>query len=252
MPLPPGEPGGLRADPATGAVWVWTASDPSGQATTLARIEPDGSAPAQTAAVVGPVLDAAAGDGALWLGTGAGVLGWRAGAAPVAVPGLDLARVPTAPAALAFDPGRHRLLVGLEDRRLVAVDVRSGRTTAEGTFGYGKGALALTGSGELWAGGYIGGGPTVARLDPQTLAVLGTSTVVAVNGPGAWVWPGERVVWVRNGGDTGLTCVAAGSGQPLQRWDSVQGPVASSWQDGAFAVHEGTLYRLPAAGGCAG
>jgi hypothetical protein len=80
-------------------------------------------------------------------------------------------------------------------------------------------------AGQVWVGGY---GPRLVHLDPDTLQPAGTSPVAQEVGPGAAVWPGSAVVWVRNGGDEGLTCMNPADGAALQRWREVQGPVAST------------------------
>ncbi len=65
-------------------------------------------------------------------------------------------------------------------------------------------------------------------------------------GPGAVVWPGYSVVWVRDGGDEGLSCVDATTGQVLQRWDAVQGPVATIGGGGlALAIDPPGTRLLP-------
>jgi hypothetical protein len=98
---------------------------------------------------------------------------------------------------LAADPWRGRLLAtGLDGRALFTIDPVSGRPTEHPGVDLGKTSIAVT-SDSLWLGGFATGSPRVVRLDPQTLRLQGASPVSDQVGPGAIVWPGSAVVWVR-------------------------------------------------------
>jgi hypothetical protein len=96
----------------------------------------------------------------------------------------------------------------------------------------------------IWLGGF--GGPKdrkLVRLDPVTLGVTGGSPVESEVGPGAIIWPGEDLVWVRSGASENLACLAANSGAVQARWSGIEGPVVS--QGGlAFALGRGYLLML--------
>jgi len=73
----------------------------------------------------------------------------------------------------------------------------------------------------------------------------------SVLGPGAIIWPGQHVLWVRHGGDERLDCVDPASGKVLQTWPEIQGPV-SSVAGAAYAVHNGLVRRLTLESSCSG
>jgi hypothetical protein len=105
---------------------------------------------------------------------------------------------------------------------------------------------------QIWVGGFGDAGPPkLMRLNRQTLELVATSPVDAQVGPGAIVWAGVSVLWVRNGGDEGLSCVDPINGGILQQWGSVQGPVASL-PGTAVAVDGSFLVKPVLAGGCQG
>jgi glutamine cyclotransferase len=114
----------------------------------------------------------------------------------------------------------------------------------------GKESIAVVGD-QVWVGGY---GDTdksrLLHLNAATLKVVGTSPVGDSVGPGAILWPGEKVLWVRNGGDTTLSCVDPKTGAVLEQWLAVQGPVVSTTGH-AFGIQAG-LQPLVLTGACAG
>ncbi len=110
---------------------------------------------------------------------------------------------------LAVDRLRGHLLVNLDGDRILALDPWTQRIVASAASSLGKASVAPTGDGELWEAGYTDSGPTVVQPDPDSLQLSGSPRQTWNTGPGALVWPGERVVWVRNGGDVGLTCIDA-------------------------------------------
>ncbi len=82
------------------------------------------------------------------------------------------------------------------------------------------------------------------------MSVIGSSPVADQLGPGAILWAGSKVLWVRNGGDEGLSCVDPKTGAILENWDAIQGPVTSIGGH-AYAV-QGDLVRLNLNAACAG
>ena len=95
----------------------------------------------------------------------------------------------------------------------------------------GKESIAIVGD-QIWVGGYGSGStPRLFHLDGSSLQTLQTTGLGVSNplelGPGAIVWPGASVVWVRSGGSEGLACIDPQSGAVLEQWDAVQGPVLS-------------------------
>jgi hypothetical protein len=173
---------------------------------------------------------AAAWDGQLWLATEHGL--YRVGDAspgPVRVAAGGSTQV----FSVAADPLHNRVLAGVPDSsafagvRVIAVD-GSGRLLRTGAaLPVGKESIAVVGD-RIWVGGYGSGtSPRLVRLDPTTLTVAGTSQVSGQVGPGAILWPGAAVLWVRDGGDEGLSCVDPNDGSVLQQWNAVQGPIAS-------------------------
>jgi len=163
---------------------------------------------------------------------------------------------------LAADPARHRVLVGVTDpgsapsdsfagARVVALDARTGDVVATGVrTSVGKESIAVVGD-QVWVGGYGDTDkPRIGHLDATTLQKIGTSPVGAQVGPGAILWPGENVLWVRNGGDTTLSCVDPRTGAILQQWLAVQGPVASV-RGHAYGIQAG-LQPLILNGACTG
>ena len=116
----------------------------------------------------------------------------------------------------------------------------------------GKESIAIVGD-QIWVGGYGSGStPRLFHLDSSTLQPLPTNGLGPLQlGPGAIVWPGASVVWVRSGGSEGLTCIDPQSGAVLEQWDAVQGPVLSVRGD-AYAMSDGSLDQLSLAGDCTG
>jgi len=162
---------------------------------------------------------------------------------------------------LAADSARHRLLVGVATpgtasandfaTRVIALDSTTGAVVATSPpIGIGKESIAVVG-GEVWVGGFTGGDERrIEHLDPITLQIVGSSPVNESVGPGAILWPGENVLWVRSGGDQGLYCVNPRSGDVLEQWPNVQGPVTSV-AGRAYGVN-GNVVRLNLNAACAG
>jgi hypothetical protein len=163
---------------------------------------------------------------------------------------------------VAADAARNRVIVGtmvpggpadsgLGATQVTAIDVATRKTTVTGaTVELGKTSIAVM-DGQVWVGGYGSGDqPRIAHLDATSLQVVGSSEVSTQLGPGAILWPGQSVLWVRNGGDEGLSCVDPKTGKILEYWDGVQGPVTSITGH-AYGV-QGDLVRLNLSSACTG
>jgi hypothetical protein len=119
----------------------------------------------------------------------------------------------------------------------------------------GKESIAIVGD-QIWVAGYGSGStPRLFHLDGASLQTVQTAGFGAGSpgelGPGAIVWPGASVLWVRSGGSEALACVDPQTGALLEQWDTVQGPVASV-RGHAYAASDGSLEQLSLAGDCTG
>jgi glutamine cyclotransferase len=261
----PSQYGGVTV--GDGRVWVWTQTPGE-----LHVFDADTLAPLGVYTTGTDLFEVAEVDGYVYLTSGHGLL--RASVA--ALPGQPTATHPGgAPLAaskvadveggtygIAADPARHRVLVGVmpigsaptngfAGVRVVAIDARTGKVLAQSPqTSVGKESIAVVGD-QVWVGGY---GDTdksrLLHLNAATLKVVGTSPVGDSVGPGAILWPGEKVLWVRNGGDTTLSCVDPKTGAVLEQWLAVQGPVVSTTGH-AFGIQAG-LQPLVLNGACAG
>lgn len=247
--------GGLIIDTGGGSVFVWSAAGELREydARSLAQtnIIYDVGLPTGT-----QIFSAVAIDGQAWFATDQGlfaVVGSGNKAVATKVPGLS------GVFGLAADPAHHRVIVGataadgtaaLGQTQIDAVDLMTKTVTLGGQVNVGKEGIAVV-NGQVWVGGYgETAWPRLIELD----ANLQPKTMPAVNsllGPGAIVWPGEGVLWVRHGGDETLDCVDARDGAVLQTWSSVQGPV-SSVPGVAYAANNGSLLRLTLNAACPG
>jgi DNA-binding beta-propeller fold protein YncE len=234
---------GMAVDPAAGRLWVWS---PSSHGSTARAYDTNRLTVLRDVTIPGhqPFAGTAYG-GDLWVSTDGGL--YRATTAETVaqqVPGVNGDAF-----GLAADPGRGRIVVA--GNRIAAVDPATLHVTEGGPIGLFKSSVAVVG-GRIWVGGYTDGDrPRVVRIDPTTLRVTGTSPVSQEVGPGAVLWPGSSVVWVRNGGDVGLSCIDPTDGRVLQQWLAVQGPAASI-HGAAIAANDGQAIRLVLDGGCAG
>jgi hypothetical protein len=233
---------GLAVDPGAGRLWVWSGPPRPGlREYDLARLTPlrDLSAPSSE------VFAAAALDGDLWVTTPSGLYRIPAGSG---VP-QQVTAVGTDVYGLAADRTRDRVIVSGD--QIVAVDAPTLTVTKGASLGLGKTSVAVV-AGRVWVGGYGSGpGRRLAQLDPVTLRPTGTSPVNEQVGPGAVLWSGASVVWVRNGGDEGLSCIDPTNGAVLQQWREVQGPVTSA-AGVALANHNGTGMWLSLDPPCSG
>jgi len=134
-----------------------------------------------------------------------------------------------------------------------AIDSNTRRMTTVGApLPVGKESIAVV-DGQVWVAGY-GSDSLLIHLDASTLRPIGVgvgSLDTLDLGPGAIVWPGASVVWVRAGGSEALSCMDPKTGAVLEQWDAVQGPVASV-VGRAYAASDGSLEQLTLAGGCKG
>ena len=265
---------GTAVDAAAGQVWTWstaqaTVSD-SGQtagtdSTNIHAYATSSFAIDGAVTVATYTFDAAALDGQLWLATNDGLyVVTTAASGPVATKVISGQIF-----SVAVDPVRHRVLYGAQ--------VNTGAAASPDSLGniavheidafthsligvgpplpIGKESIAIVGD-QIWVGGYGSGStPRLFHLDGSSLQTIATSGFGAGSplelGPGAIVWPGASVLWVRSGGSEGLACVDPQSGVLLEQWDAVQGPVASV-RGHAYAASDGSLDRLSLAGGCTG
>lgn len=241
-----------------GRVWAWSQDPAALYAYDLNTLQPLG-----WYTTAGQLFNVVALDGDVYITTDHGLL--KANADQPKSGALSAARVAGVDGGtygLAADPDRHRVLVGamplsptptntFAGVRVVAVDTRTGKVVAESAqTSVGKESIAVVGD-QVWVGGYGDvDKPRLEHLDAATLKVVGTSPAGDDVGPGAILWPGVDVLWVRNGGDEGLSCVDPKTGAILEQWLAVQGPVVSS-AGHAFGIQAG-LQPLRLSGGCTG
>ena len=249
----PGANGGLAIDSNGRDLFAWSEDG------AVQQYDAKTMAPADSAAHPLPpgtmVFEGAALSGQLWLTTDHGLfLVSFDGDAPRAT---QIAGVTNA-YGLTADPARHRVLVGvfaggdgLGTTQIVAVDGPTLALTRGGGLPFGKESIAVVGN-DIWVGGY--GDETTSRLvrlDTRTLQPTRSSSVNAALGPGAVVWAGQHVFWVRAGGSEELDCVDPTTGDSLQAWDAVQGPV-SSVAGAAYGADSGVLQKLTLTQACEG
>jgi hypothetical protein len=265
---------GTEADTAAGQVWTWSTRqatvDDSGQAagndsTSIHAYATSSFAMNGAVNVATYTFDAAAVDGQLWLATSDGLyVVTTAASGPVAT------KVISGPVfSVAVDAVRHRVLYGAQVSTTAAappdslgsiavheIDAYTHAAIGVGTpLPIGKESIAIVGD-QIWVGGYGSGStPRLFHLDGSSLQPIATTGFGAGDplalGPGAIVWPGASVVWVRSGGSEGLACVDPQSGALLEQWPAVQGPVASV-RGHAYAASDGSLDQLSLAGDCTG
>jgi hypothetical protein len=234
--------GGIAVDPAAGRLWVWS-SHQHGSGIPMREYALPGLTPLRDLTLPGgDVFAGAMLDGTLWLTTQRGLYRVPAGAATAQqVPGVDRNAF-----GLATDSNRDRVIVAGDV--VESIDAKTLRVT-EGALAGLKASAAVV-AGHVWVGGY-GRSPRLVQLDPVTLQPIGTSPANENVGPGAVVWPGNGVVWVRHGGDEGLDCLDPADGRVMQSWPAVQGPVTSTGGT-ALAVHDSSPLWLTLNKQCAG
>ena len=240
--------GGLVIDSSRGDLYVWSAGGELREydARSLAQtsILYDIGLPAGT-----QIFSAVAIDGQAWFATTEGlfsVVGSGNKGVATKVPGLS------GVFGLTADAAHHRVIVGataatggdgLGQTQIAAVDVITKKLTLGGRVGVGKEEFVVVGE-QVWVGGYNDANkPRLVKLDGATLQPVLEPPLNTLLGPGAIIWPGENVLWVRHGGDETLDCVDSRDGTVLQAWSNVQGPV-SSVPGAAYALNNGVLLRL--------
>jgi hypothetical protein len=261
---------GIAVDAAAGRVWTWSTTQAtvadSGQSTGIDSTSIHAYATSSFAidgAVTVPTytFDAAALDGQLWLATNDGLyVVTTAANGPVATKVISGTVF-----SVAADAVRHRVLYGAQvsapmggANSLGSIVVHEIDAFTHAVIGVGsalpigKESIAIVGD-QIWVGGYGSDStPRLFHLDGASLQPIQTTALDALAlGPGAIVWPGASVVWVRSGGSEGLACIDPQSGALLEQWPAVQGPVASV-RGGAFAASDGSLDQLSLSGDCTG
>jgi hypothetical protein len=262
---------GTAADAAAGRVWTWSTTQAtvadSGQSTgtdsTSIHAYASSSLATEGAATIPTyTFDAAALDGQLWLATSDGLY-----VVTTAASGSVATKVVSGQVfSIAVDAVRQRVLYGgvpsapaagassLGSVAVHEIDPHTHSLIGVGTsLPIGKESIAIVGD-QIWVGGYGSGStPRLFHLDGSSLQPLPVATSGADGsfGPGAIVWPGQSVLWVRSGGSEGLACLDPQTGALLENWVAVQGPVASV-AGHAYAASDGSLDQLSLAGGCAG
>jgi hypothetical protein len=261
----------LAVDAAAGKVWTWSqaaSGSADGGGSTLiteyatSNLVVEGLVGGMT--LPSYAFSGTALDGELWLATSNGL--WVVG--PGKPGGMGAAKIADGSIfSVVADPVRHRVLYGSAGSAPVAAnslgsavihEIDAKTQAAVGVSSplpIGKESIAIVGD-QIWVGGYGSGStPRLFHLDGSSLQPIATQGLGAGDplelGPGAIVWPGASVVWVRSGGSEGLTCVDPQSGAVLEQWDAVQGPVASV-RGHAYAVNDGSLEQLSLTGACTG
>jgi hypothetical protein len=267
----------IAVDAVTGRVWIWSSTEATssgssdGSSSTSIQVADSTSTFAIDAAMTlsQPTLpmyafSGAAIDDELWLATSDGL--WVISSNKPGTSGAAKVADGTVYSVVA-DPVRHRILYGSSVTATAAanslggvviheIDDNTHSVIAVGSLlPIGKESIAIVGD-QIWVGGYGSGStPRLFHLDGSSLQTLQTNESAASNqlqlGPGAIVWPGASVVWVRSGGSEGLTCVDPQSGAVLEQWGAVQGPVVSV-RGHAYAVSDGSLQQLTLVGDCSG
>jgi hypothetical protein len=219
----------LFLDRDANRVWLAVLDTPNGKIiefdTSLRRLRTTRSASAISAA--------AAMGGHLYLATRTGVTDLAPGAAaPRLAPGTA-----GAIAAIAADRTRSRILAlryapegqTVDGARILQFRPGPAPTTTSVVVPLAKGGLAVTGNGDIWAGGFGSAGAVLVRLDPTTLSVAAVSPAVTGFGPGAvLVAAGRSAIWLRSGaGGNALYCLDGHTGVSKQVWSNAPGAVAS-------------------------
>jgi hypothetical protein len=268
---------GTAADAVEGLVWTWSSSQtlassgatseqPNDAGSTIIHAYQTSTLAVTSALTVSTyTFSAAALNGDLWLATSAGLY--------VVAPEVDGSTTTTklvtgSVFSVAADAVRHRILYGsmvsapaagpnsLGSIAVHEIDANTHAVIGVGApLPIGKESIAIV-SDQIWVAGYgTGSTPRLFHLDGASLQTLQTDGLGATNplemGPGAIVWPGASVLWVRSGGSEALACVDPQTGALLEHWDAVQGPVASV-RGHAYAASDGSLDELSLSGDCTG
>jgi hypothetical protein len=265
---------GTAVDRVAGLVWTWSSTQPAdasgdsaADSTSIHAYQTSTFAMDGAVTLPAYTFSAVALDGKLWLATSGGlyVVGTGSDGTKSATKVVD-----GSVSSVAADAPRHRILFGVfvetptassttTDSNTIgivavhAVDAANHHVTTVGTpLPVGKESIAVV-DGQVWVAGF-GSDSLLIHLDAKTLRPIGAGASGLGKldlGPGAIVWPGESVVWVRAGGSEALSCFDPKTGAVLEQWDTVQGPVASV-VGRAYAASDGSLEQLSLAGGCKG
>jgi hypothetical protein len=243
-----GDQARLFVDSAMHRVWVVVLDSTN---STIEAFDSSTLAPLQTSRWGPAITSAAPLTGALYLATGSGVFRLAPGArVPTELPGT------TGPSGeLAADPGRGRVLLVRPTTRaaVFAITAAGARYLRYLPIDLASGSLAVTGSGEIWLGGFGATGAVLVRLDPRTLAPAGSSPLAAGFGPGAEiVAAGTDDLLVGSGdGSARLQCLSGADGRRLQSWPLAP-RTATSTHRSAYVIVGGGVVPLELHGACTG
>ena len=153
---------------------------------------------------------------------------------------------------LVADPSRHRLLALASTRRgpeLLTLDGQ-GVSFQPAPTDLVRGAVTVTGAGQIWAGGYGSRGPVLVRLDPVSLRVDAVSDVVNELGPEVDLLAAGTNSLLVSGPPGRLWCIRGADGEGTQLW-ALRVVRATATAGAAFATTPTGLYRLRLTG-CSG
>ncbi|MFL6139191.1 MAG: YncE family protein [Frankiaceae bacterium] len=242
VPMPP-EPAGIAVDDGAKLVWTWsTTHDGSDTITVVRGYDARSLKQVAAARLPGYPDDAVASGGRLW------VAAERLWAVGVDGPARRLSAAHGVPFDVAVDARRHRLLVAT-DSALLAVDPRTLRVLDARALPLGKPSIAVVGN-DAWVGDFRQG-PLLRHVDLARSRLAAPGPATRWLSAGAVVWPGQRVVWVRDGGTDTLWCVDPGTGALLGEWDGIQGPVVSR-AGAAWVISAGSVLPLGLTRSCSG
>ena len=198
------------------------------------------------------VFSAAAVNGRLFLATADGVEQFAPGSSSLTgvTNSIPVIRAITA------DPSRQAVL-GLSSGPTAGVITVSadGATLLAGPgLGLTQRSTVAVIDGTLWVSG-VGATASLARLDPASMHPVTSGPnqtgVISSVGGTVTVTPGAADLWVYSPSTARLYCVDDRTGQELQHWDGLSGPVTAGGR-GPFAVGHGHVLPLVLRGACQG
>jgi hypothetical protein len=246
-PLPESGEAPPRLFVDTSAHRVWVVASTLRDATARA-FDSETLAPVGTVYRHGPIFSAAALDGMLYFSADSGVFRFT--------PGDELVLVAAGrDGELVADPSRSRvLLVRPGDPAQLASIPASGRVRNVALpTSLATGTLAVTGSGEIWIGGYAEEGAVLERLDPTTFQALTRSPIAFEAGSGVQiVASGTDDLLVETGEvPLELACMDGSDGRAVQTWPILTQVAALTRQTG-YALLSADVVPLELHGGCTG